>query len=87
MNIYSHRLTLWTQLDEAGIVEKLDELRHVTAQVEADKTHAVAQARKLKLSWQQIADELNVSKQAAWERWHHLDQLDSGDPDNDHASV
>lgn len=73
MNIYSRRLTLWTQLDEAEVLEKLDELRHVTALLANDKTHAVARARKLGFSWEQIARELNVTKQAAWERWHHLD--------------
>jgi hypothetical protein len=86
MNIYKHHLTLWTQLDDAGIREKLDELRRVTVLLDVDKTHAVAQARKLGLSWEQISRELNVSKQAAWERWHHLDPNDL-DPDTDYAAL
>jgi hypothetical protein len=79
MNIYSHRLTLWTQLDEAEVREKLDELHHVTVLLDVDKTHAVAQARTLGLSWEDIGRELNVSRQAAWERWHHLDRDRPGD--------
>jgi hypothetical protein len=72
-NLYTHRITLWTQHDEAEILERLDELRHITAVVEADKINAVARARQLGITWEEIGDELNMSRQAAWERWHHLD--------------
>ena len=80
-DIYTRRLELWTQLDVDGVREKLDELRRVTVQLDVDKTHAVVQARQLDLSWEQIARALNISKQAAWERWHHLDpnHLAAGD--------
>jgi hypothetical protein len=73
MNIYTHRLELWTQLDADEISERLDELHVISVKLEVDKTHAVSRARQLGLSWQQIADQLGVTKQAAWEKWHHLD--------------
>jgi hypothetical protein len=75
MNIYTHRTEFWSQLDDVEIRERLDELSHITVVLENDKTHAVAQARKLNLSWDQIARELNVTRQAAWEKWHHLDGI------------
>lgn len=74
MNIYTHRLTLWTQLDADEVYEKLDELHDVSIKLDVDTTHAVAQARDLGLSWTQIATPLGITKQAAWERWHHLDR-------------
>jgi len=76
MDIYTHRLTLWTQYDEAEIRDRLSELSHVSTLLDVDKIHAVAQARALGLSWEQIARELNITKQAAWQRWHHLDHSD-----------
>jgi hypothetical protein len=32
----------------------------------------VADARRAGASWQDIGTELHMSRQAAWERWHHL---------------
>lgn len=71
--IYTHRLELWTQNDEHEIIEKLDELRHITVELAVDKTHAVARARALGLTWDQIGRELNMTRQAAWERWRHVE--------------
>jgi len=34
---------------------------------------AVREARKLDLSWTEIAAILGVTRQSAWERWHELD--------------
>ncbi len=76
-NIYTHRLTLWTQLDEAGVRDTLSELAHITVTLENDKVHAVSTARKLGLSWEEIARELNVSKQTAWNRWSYLDDAEA----------
>jgi hypothetical protein len=85
--IYTRREEFWSQLDVEQIRDRLAELHDVTVKLEVDKTHAVATARRLGYSWQQIADELGGTKQAAWERWHHLDADDSGDPDNDYAAL
>jgi hypothetical protein len=67
------KLTLWTQFDAAQITDALAEIHAAKIKLDVDTTHAVAQARKLGLSWDAIGDQLNVSRQAAWERWHHLD--------------
>ena len=66
-------LALWTQQDEQEVQESLGELAADALDVETAKMHAVARARRLGLSWETIARELHVSKQSAWERWHHLD--------------
>jgi DNA invertase Pin-like site-specific DNA recombinase len=34
----------------------------------------VREARKAGLSWTEIAGGLGVTRQAAWERWHELDE-------------
>lgn len=75
MSIYTHRLTIWAQFDEDGIREALTELHQVKLLVSVDELHAVARARKLGLSWEEIGSALNVTKQAAWERWRHLDPV------------
>lgn len=31
-------------------------------------------------SWAEIAADLDISRQAAWSRWHHLDKDDPSDP-------
>lgn len=69
-----HALTLWTQIKTTDEIRaKLVDLHDEKTDLDNATTHAVAQARKLGLSWDQIGAELLMSKQAAWERWHHLD--------------
>lgn len=69
-----HGLTLWSQIKDADEIRaKLVELQEEKIDLDNAITHAVAQARKLGLSWHQIGAELLMSKQGAWEQWHHLD--------------
>ena len=68
-----HALTLWTQKNADEVVRDLGELYSEKLDVENAITNAVARARKLGLSWETIGRELNMSKQAAWERWRQLD--------------
>ena len=71
-------LTLWTQQDEQEVRRSLAALAADALDVEVAKTHAVARSRALGLSWETIAGELHVSRQSAWERWHHLDAAGQG---------
>lgn len=73
LNYKIPRLTLWTQFDADEIGEALDDIYAARIKLDVDTTHAVAQARKLGLSWEAIGERLNVTRQSAWERWHHLD--------------
>lgn len=73
LNYNIPRLTLWTQFDSDEISEALSEIHAAKIKLEVDTSHAVARARALGLSWEQIARQLSMSKQAAWERWHHLE--------------
>ncbi len=41
--------------------------------LDVDTTLVVGRARRLGLSWAQIGDQLNLSKQTAWQRWRYLD--------------
>jgi hypothetical protein len=71
MSKYS--LTLTTRMGAAQILAHLGDLYSAQLDLDTAKTNAVARARRLDLSWETIGDELNISRQAAWERWHHLD--------------
>jgi hypothetical protein len=41
--------------------------------LDAGLDDAVTNARRAHVSWQQIAAELGMPRQAAWERWQRLD--------------
>jgi len=70
-----HALTLWTQIkDPDELRDKLVELHDEKIDIDNAITHAVAQGRRLGLSWDQIGAELLMSKQSAWQRWTHLDR-------------
>ena len=58
------------------VKQALGDLYNEQLDSENAKVHAVARARSLGLSWETIARELNMSKQAAWERWHHVEPAD-----------
>lgn len=73
--VYDQIWTEWTdqhmrpsmhsdQLQEAGTVLKRAHQR---------VADAVTHARRDGTSWTQIGHDLGMSRQAAWERWHHLD--------------
>jgi hypothetical protein len=65
----------WT--DQAWQQELLYTLRCVREiRQKCDQTElaTVRQARKADLSWTEIAGALAVTRQAAWERWHELDE-------------
>lgn len=70
-----HALTLWTQITDADeIRHKLAELYDERVDLDVAITHAVARARALDLSWDEIGAELLMSRQSAWQRWSHLDR-------------
>lgn len=49
---------------------RLGEIRIGKDELDIIADHAVAEAREAGHPWQTIADELGVSKQWAWQRWH-----------------
>lgn len=61
---------LWGDPDVA--LEHTRQLRDLTAQAEAIAVRIMRTDHGS--SWQQIADALGVSRQAAWERFHHIDE-------------
>jgi hypothetical protein len=68
------RMTLYTQLDEAEVIERLGAIYDLQIRLANEKLHTVDRARTLGISWERIARELNMSRQAAWEQWHHVDR-------------
>jgi hypothetical protein len=74
LNYQFPRLTLWTQFNVAGIRLALADIRAAKIKLDVDTTHAVAQGRRLGLSWEEIAQPLNITRQAAWQNWNHLDR-------------
>jgi hypothetical protein len=67
------RLTLWTQLDADEVREALADLYHHRIMADVAELHAVARARNLGLSWEEIGRPLNMTRQSAWQKWSHLD--------------
>jgi hypothetical protein len=67
------RITLYTQLSEADVVARLGAAYDLDIRLRNTKLHLVVQARALGISWERIARELNMTRQSAWERWHHVD--------------
>jgi hypothetical protein len=48
-------------------------LREEQVRLDAGIDDAVTHARRAHVSWEQIAADLGMSRQAAWERWSRLD--------------
>ena len=65
-------LTLTTRMNSDQIRDHLAQLHQDEIALAAAKTNAVARARKLGLSWEQIARPLDITKQGAWDQWRHL---------------
>jgi hypothetical protein len=54
----------------------LDDVRLVRGLLDQAEVGVVRAARLAGHSWSEIAAHLGVSRQAAWERWHDLDEAD-----------
>jgi len=52
----------------------LADVRLVKGLIEQAELGAVRGARKSGTSWAEIATMLGISRQAAWEKWHDLDE-------------
>lgn len=62
------------------VLTTLSAIREVRRQCDSTEFLTVRHARKAGLSWTEIAAALGVTRQAAWERWHELDEtLPEGD--------
>jgi hypothetical protein len=62
------------------VVTTLMAIQQVRQTCESTEFMTVKYARKAGLSWTEIAAALGVTRQAAWERWHEIDEtLPQGD--------
>jgi hypothetical protein len=61
-------------------VTTLRAIQEVRQQCDHTELSSVLEARKLGLSWTEIAGALGVTRQSAWERWHELDETVTADP-------
>ena len=52
----------------------LQSIQNVRQKVDQSEVRAVKEARKVGMSWPEIAAALGVTRQAAWERWHDMDE-------------
>lgn len=57
------------------LVSTLTAVRTIRQKCDATELRAVKQAREAGMSWTEIATALGVTRQAAWERWHELDEV------------
>lgn len=58
---------------EAEIRYTLTSIQEVRSKLDRNELATVRKARQAGLSWTDIATCLGVTRQAAWERWHELD--------------
>jgi hypothetical protein len=65
--------SFFTQLSESEILTVLADCDRARHDLDRAQRFAVARARKLGLTWNVIAAELNMSRQAAWERYRFVD--------------
>lgn len=49
-------------------------IQDIRQELNHNEHYTIKKARELGLSWREIATTLGVSRQAAWERWHEIDQ-------------
>lgn len=54
-------------------------VQQVRATIDRNELATVKTAREAELSWTEIATALGISRQAAWERWHEIDTMATGD--------
>ena len=66
-------MPLYTTMTRGDVLAELGDLHRRQLDVDADRTLTVSRARALGLTWEEIGLELNMTRQSAWERWHHLD--------------
>jgi hypothetical protein len=52
-------------------------IQQIRQKCDRTELHTVKLAREARLSWTEIATALGVTRQAAWERWHELDETRS----------
>jgi hypothetical protein len=60
----------WT----AEVTASLRAIQQVRQTCDQTELTTVKYARKAGLSWAEIATALGVTRQAAWERWHEIDE-------------
>ena len=66
---------------QAEIVATLKAIQQVRQTCDNTELVTVKYARRAGLTWAEIATSLGVTRQAAWERWHELDDtLHEGSP-------
>ena len=62
------------ELWKAEVVRTLGAIKWIRGRVDGTELGTVEQARQLGMSWAEIGSRLGISRQAAWEKWHELDE-------------
>ncbi len=55
----------------------LEAVQEIRGKCDRTELKTVQEARRVGLSWTEIATSLGVTRQAAWERWHDLEEESS----------
>jgi hypothetical protein len=56
------------------VLSTLMSVQEIRQKCDRTELRTVQEARKVGLSWTEIATALGVTRQSAWERWHELDE-------------
>ena len=63
---------LWKQ----QLLFTLRSIQNVRHKIDQSEIRTVKEARKVGMAWPEIAAALGVTRQAAWERWHEVDDAE-----------
>lgn len=72
-----NRLDAWRAGDSAAALDALADIGTVRRVLDQTELAAVRAARRARRSWSEIAVQLGITRQSAWERWRDLDDDES----------
>jgi hypothetical protein len=71
------------ELWKGEVLTTLRAVKEIRGKCDMTEMATVREARKIGVSWTEIAETLGVTRQSAWERWRELDEENQAAADKD----
>jgi DNA invertase Pin-like site-specific DNA recombinase len=71
------------ELWKGEVLTTLKAVKEIRSKCDMTEMATVREARKIGVSWTEIAETLSVTRQSAWERWRELDEESQAAADKD----
>src|SRR4029453_4798564 len=71
------------ELWKGEVLTTLKAVKEIRGKCDMTEMATVREARKIGVSWTEIAETLGVKRQSAWERWRELDEENQAAADKD----